>query len=343
MRAFKENPVFFSLTALLLLCSVVFSILSLLALWKKSGNRDDYDKSQRDLKRLITSKPYPTGGNLEKSKLNLEGLQNALSDHKGKLLAEGVLDLIPSTTPDYELAVKERIKNGYIKSMRDAAIANRVKIKSGEAFGFSDYSGTIASTNNDLLGQALDKQRAILDYIIGELLGSTSPDSSDITELISIQREQVESAVAPTLTISSEDVFFLDSKMSARVEGAIDTHAFRLEFIGYTSGLRNFFNKLAQFRRPVVVRDVRVQRKQSEPELAAIPTTVSPRNSPFGTPLFSTPSGRPPFGSPVASTEPVEELVQKPIVDKNLSRFIIIVEYIELAEPVQEAEDGQES
>ena len=270
-------------------------------------------------------------------------MQNALSDHKGKLLAEGVLDLIPSTTPDYELAVKERIKNGYIKSMRDAAIANRVKIKSGEAFGFSDYSGTIASTNNDLLGQALDKQRAILDYIIGELLGSTSPDSSDITELVSIQREQVESAVAPTLTISSEDVFFLDSKMSARVEGAIDTHAFRLEFIGYTSGLRNFFNKLAQFKRPVVVRDVRVQRKQSEPEVAAIPTTVSPRNTPFGSPPFGTPSGRPPFGSPVASAEPAEELVQKPIVDKNLSRFIIIVEYIELAEPVQEAEDGQES
>lgn len=342
MRAFKENPVFFSLTALLLLCSVVFSILSLLALGKKSGNRDDFDKSQLDLKRLITSKPYPTGGNLEKSKFNLEGLQNALSDHKGKLLAEGVLDLIPSTTPDYELAVKERIKNGYIKSMRDAAIANRVKIKSGEAFGFSDYSGTIASTNNDLLGQALDKQRAILDYIIGELLGSTSPDSSDITELISIQREQVESAVAPTLTISSEDVFFLDSKMSARVEGAIDTHAFRLEFIGYTSGLRNFFNKLALFKRPVVVRDVRVQRKQSEPEVAAIPT-VSPRNTPFGSPPFGTPSGRPPFGSPVASAEPAEELVQKPIVDKNLSRFIIIVEYIELAESVQETEDGQES
>ena len=106
---------------------------------EKSGNRDDFDKSQRDLKRLITSKPYPTGGNLENQKLNLEGLQNALSDHKGKLLAEGVLDLIPSATPDYELAVKERIKNGYIKSMRDAAIANRVKIKSGEAFGFSDY------------------------------------------------------------------------------------------------------------------------------------------------------------------------------------------------------------
>ncbi len=342
MRAFKENPVFFSLTAFLLLCSVVFSILSLLALGKKFGNRDDFDKSQRDLKRLITSKPYPTGGNLEKSKFNLEGLQNALSDHKGKLLAEGVLDLIPSTTPDYELAVKERIKNGYIKSMRDAAIANRVKIKSGEAFGFSDYSGTIASTNNDLLGQALDKQRAILDYIIGELLDSTSPDSSDITELISIQREQVESAVAPTLTISSEDVFFLDSKMSARVEGAIDTHAFRLEFIGYTSGLRNFFNKLALFKRPVVVRDVRVQRKQSEPEVAAIPT-VSPRNTPFGSPPFGTPSGRPPFGSPVASAEPAEELVQKPIVDKNLSRFIIIVEYIELAESVQETEDGQES
>ena len=342
MRAFKENPVFFSLTALLLLCSVVFSILSLLAFGKKSGNRDDFDKSQRDLKRLITSKPYPTGGNLEKSKLNLEGLQTALSDHKGKLLAEGVLDLIPSTTPDYELAVKERIKNGYIKSMRDAAIANRVKIKNGEAFGFSDYSGTIASTNNDLLGQALDKQRAILDYIIGELLDSTSPDSSDITELISIQREQVESAVAPTLTISSEDVFFLDSKMSARVEGAIDTHAFRLEFIGYTSGLRNFFNKLALFKRPVVVRDVRVQRKQSEPEVAAIPT-VSPRNTPFGSPPFGTPSGRPPFGSPVASAEPAEELVQKPIVDKNLSRFIIIVEYIELAESVQETEDGQES
>ena len=342
MRAFKENPVFFSLTALLLLCSVVFSILSLLAFGKKSGNRDDFDKSQRDLKRLITSKPYPTGGNLEKSKLNLEGLQTALSDHKGKLLAEGVLDLIPSTTPDYELAVKERIKNGYIKSMRDAAIANRVKITNGEAFGFSDYSGMIASTNNDLLGQALDKQRAILDYIIGELLDSTSPDSSDITELISIQREQVESAVAPTLTISSEDVFFLDSKMSARVEGAIDTHAFRLEFIGYTSGLRNFFNKLALFKRPVVVRDVRVQRKQSEPEVAAIPT-VSPINTPFGSPPFGTPSGRPPFGSPVASAEPAEELVQKPIVDKNLSRFIIIVEYIELAESVQETEDGQES
>ena len=50
--------------------------------------------------------------------------------------------------------------------MRDAAIANRVKIKSGEALGFQ-------TTLNDCFhkqrssGQALDKQRAILDYIMG--------------------------------------------------------------------------------------------------------------------------------------------------------------------------------
>ena len=34
MRAFKEKPSLFSLTAFLLLCSVVFSILSLLAFGK---------------------------------------------------------------------------------------------------------------------------------------------------------------------------------------------------------------------------------------------------------------------------------------------------------------------
>jgi len=333
MRAFKENPVFFSLTALLLLCSATFSTLALLGVLKKSGNQEEFSQEQRNLKSLVSGKPYPTKDNLEESERNLEELEAALAEHKDKLLAEGGLDLTSPSKPDYELAVKERIKNVYIKTMRETATANRVKLQEDEAFGFSDYSGAIGSTNNNLLGQALDKQRAILDYLVGELLASTSPDSSDITELVSIQREQVEREVAPELTISTQDVFVLDTKMSARVEGAIDTHAFRIEFVGYTSGLRNFFNKLAEFERPVVVRDVRVERKQADAAVAAAPPASVPSAPPFG------PPGSPPFGTP-ATTEPVEELMQKPVVDKNLSRFIIILEYIELAEPVEELEES---
>lgn len=333
MRAFKENPVFFSLTALLLLCSVTFSVLALLGVMKKSKTKTAFEEAQSRLERAVTRKPYPVQDNLDKSEENLAALEAARAEHESKLLAEGGLDLIPDGSPNYEQAVKERIKDGYIKSMRELATANRVKLKADEAFGFSDYSGAVSVTDNDLLGQALDKQRAILDYVVGELLSSTTKDSSDITDLVSVQREQVESAVAPTLSVSSEDVFDLDPKMSARVEGAIDTHAFRIEFIGYTSGLRNFFNKLAEFKRPVVVRDVKVDRKQADPLAAAAPPPPS-SPSPFGAPPFGTPG----VGA-AAPGAPSEELVQKPVVDKNLSRFVIILEYIELAKTPEAVEE----
>ena len=122
MRAFKENPVFFSLTALLLLCSVTFSVLALLGVMKKSKTKTAFEEAQSRLERAVTRKPYPVQDNLDKSEENLAALEAARAEHESKLLAEGGLDLIPDGSPNYEQAVKERIKDGYIKSMRGGGI-----------------------------------------------------------------------------------------------------------------------------------------------------------------------------------------------------------------------------
>ena len=89
-----------------------------------------------------------------------------------------------------------------------------------------------------------------------------------------------------------------------RVPGRLEGDAFRLEFIGQTTALREFLNALAAFKLPVIVRSVEV-----EPLNAQLPAAAS--------------AGPPAAGAPV------------PLVVQNFSRFVVVVELVRLIEPVE--------
>ena len=334
MRAFKENPIFFSVTGLLLLVSLVFSILFFMGSLQKTDLAHQFGIGQDGLIRAISKKPYPTKDNLEKSDQNVSKLQVRKTEHEENLLGKGKLQLTPEDVPDYEFTVKRRIRE-YALAKRAQAKKNNVKLKKGankETFGFSNYVDQTTTTNNNALAREIDKQRTILDHVLTQLL------DSGITEFIAVRRENLENQLDPTLPIAADDVFQLDRKMSARVIGAIDTYAFQFEFAGYTSGLRKFFNQISSFELPVVVRDVNATRVQQDTLVTNIPASSPvPFNRPGAAP-FS------PFGSPapftVKKTSNEQQIEQQPVVDKNLSRFRIILEFIELAQPVEEVDEG---
>jgi hypothetical protein len=335
VRAFKENPIFFSVTGLLLLVSLVFSILFFMGNLKKKNLAQQFDIGQEGLIRAISKKPYPTKVNLKKSDQNVSKLQVRKTEHEENLLGKGKLQLTLEDVPDkYEFTVKRRIRE-YALERRAQAKKNNVKLKNGankETFGFSNYVDQTTTTNNNALAREIDKQRAILDHVLTQLL------DSGITEFIAVRRENLENQFDSSLPIAADDVFQLDRKMSARVIGAIDTYAFQFEFAGYTSGLRKFFNQISSFELPVVVRDVNATRVQQDALATSIPaSSPAPFNRPGAAP-FS------PFGSPapftVKTTANEQQVEQKPVVDKNLSRFRIILEFIELAQPVEEVDEG---
>ena len=301
---------------------------------KKANLVEQFRIAQDGLTRTISKKPYPTKDNLEKSNQNVSKLQVRKSEHEENLLGKGKLQLTPEDVPDYEFTVKRRIRE-YALAKRAQAKENNVKLKKGankETFGFSNYVDQTTTTNNNALAREIDKQRTILDHVLTQLL------DSGITELIAVRRENLENQLDPALPIAADDVFQLDRKMSARVIGAIDTYAFQFEFAGYTSGLRQFFNQISSFELPVVVRDVNATRVQQDSLAASIPTSPP---VPFGQP-GATPFPSPGFPAPftVEKTSNEQQVEQKPVVDKNLSSFRIILEFIELAQPVEEVDEG---
>ena len=120
----------------------------------------------------------------------------------------------------------------------------------------------------------------------------------------------------------SPDYFDLDPRLSAHVPGSVEVTAYRLVFTGQTAALRAFLNKLAAFELPVIVRAVEVEPASGEDAASAIavPEEVAP----------------PPASIVLTASAPVKPKppAVAPLVPKTLSKFTVIVEFIDLVPPV---------
>ena len=368
---------------ILVISGIVFSILCLLSILEKGNLEEDYKRkvserknaylySKKDftryrekledefsklsaveMQKLVRYKssrelPSPTLDNKKLAEQNLETLQTTRADHEKDLIGADNLALTNPNDPNFELAVQQNIRN-YALKMRRIAQNPDGKSETNDTvvldsdyvrdFGFSNYVSQTKTSNIWELAYTLDKQRAILEYLVGELLGCK------IHRLISVKRENIETKYDPNISIAGADVFYLDPLMSARVEGAINTFAFQLEFSGYTESLRLFFNKLSEFKLPVVVRDVKVKREErrdEEEEAVEMEELPPAQDSPFpGSSPFPSPG---PDGSPPSQPVPVKK-AQKPVVDKNTSTFALVIEFVELAktEDLSEEEDSDDN
>lgn len=274
--------------------------------------------------------PTPSKENVELAEKNVTDLQNTRIAHERDLMGQGNLGLTDPNDPNFEFAVQQKIRS-YALKMRNICEASvpPIKLEEGSVndFGFSNYVSRSTTTNNQELAAAIDKQRAILEYLVEQLL------NSKIHRLVSVQRENLESKYDQSFSIASGDVFYLDPLVTARVEGAINTYAFRLEFAGHTESLRLFFNRLSKFELPVVVRDVSIEREliddEEEEEEEEEEMEVVPGDNPFpGSSPFPVPGGV----SPGQATPVQKKPAPKPVVDKNVSVFAIVIEFVELAD-----------
>ena len=371
MIDFKQIRITHIVNGLLVLTGAVFCLLCIFAVLKKKELSQDYDDKLNTRKNayLYTKKDYTTytqkieerfpkltpfelrrmvrygsgldlpSPTLENKKLaeqNVEQLRLTREAHERDLIGAGNITLTDPKDSNFEFTVQQNIRN-YALKMRRSATEKGIQLDTDAVkdFGFSNYVSQSKTSNIWELAYTLDKQRAILEYLVGELL------ESKIHRLISVKRENLETKFDPNLSIAGGDIFYLNPLVSARVEGAIETLAFQLEFAGHTECLRLYFNKLSQFELPVVVRDVKVRREElreeeEEEEEEALP----PQNdSPFpGSSPFPVPGSD---GSP-----PVEQMVkkptQKPVVNQNVSTFLLVIEFVELAKTEKTEEEDSD-
>lgn len=195
-----------------------------------------------------------------------------------------------------------------IERLRALAVRQQVALRPDERFGFASYANE--GPEVDLL-PAVHLQRVVIDHLVTTLLEARP------RALLAVQRERPvplgERMARPANLPSSEkaalarlggvaaDYFAPPTQLRLRSPGLIDTDAFRIEFSGQTQTLRTFLNELASFRLPLVVRSVEV-----EPLAAG--------------------------DAPAGATEPGATV---PLVTQNLSKFAVVLEFVEVrAAPV---------
>lgn len=115
--------------------------------------------------------------------------------------------------------------------------------------------------------------------------------------------------------------FKIPQVASARVDGLIETIPVKVQFQGYTSSLRTFVNKLAEFEMPILVRSIQVSRKDQVMQKSKAKLKSTSLEELFGS-----------FGESSTSEKPsAVKAEQKPIISENSSNFTLILEYIQIA------------
>jgi hypothetical protein len=310
-------------------------------------------QSKAELEGMSQLMPAPTRAIATAIEADLAKAEVALVSMQGELKGRGPAAerirnaKVPAARTDafFDLAT-------FVEKTRELAKKREVEVRPEAArFGFAAFANE---------GPVLDhiepvfRQRQIAQYLIESLIEAKPRSILSVKRehtLGKAEREARAAAIAnneppPEITHDDgPDYFTMDPPpVSARVPGFIDTMAFRFVFTGQTAALRTFLNQLASFELPVLVREVEVDPASAEEATAAIvpeesvatneqPGAASPAASivlsvdaPANAAVPQAVKAKPAAPRPRASTA-------VPIVSKPLSRFTVIVEFVELVPP----------
>jgi hypothetical protein len=240
----------------------------------------------------------------------------------------------------------------YVEKMRDLARKNDVDIRPEAAqLGFASYAKEPPEAERI---EPVFRQRQVAQFLVESLLEAKPRAVLMVKRERTLTKAEKEARAAATANgepapeatdISSDDgpdYFTIDPRVSARVPGYVDTTAFRLTFVGQTSALRTFLNKLAAFELPVSVRELEVDNatpeeaaRQAVEEAPAEEPAAVAADAPASVVLTAD-------GAPAPAPKPAPKPrapTATPIVSKPLSKFMVTVEYIELVTP-QPPADG---
>jgi hypothetical protein len=325
MPFLKRYPV---LSTLLILCVAAFiaeaAFVYVFSL-KVRTQTAALKKSQQELSTAAANSIAPTDDNLKLAKANVDDLNQELSKDMSALEHTN-LEMPPEPKDTVELLSKV---DGYVSSSRTAAKDKGVILPKDFTFGLGEYYGHVSPPSPDKI-PAVWKQMTVLKYLLDKLF-TDAKSKNQAMMLVGVSREDVAATPTPggapasTDTTATGDIFTEPALVSARVPGAIDTLAFRLEFIGYSDALRIFLNDVAKFDYPLVVRSVEVQ-PAKEATITSAQRTSEPTPSAGSGMVLHTTGG----SNGESKTSAPKEAAKAPIIKDNLSDFTIIVEYIEL-------------
>lgn len=320
MELFKKHILFFSgisICTIALIAGLVYSVIAALDLGKKSKS---VNRTERNLKRMLVANPSPVSDNVTASDLNVLRLSEKLETIREELergdeaeasvdgvrVAAGIQQYISKYTT---LAKTHESKYG----------PSPIEIPQDFAFGFDRFK-LESKVPEDLKEIAmLDKQRDILDFLIGELF-ATHPKG-----ILAVKRQSAKQSEEDDFDdyYGDASLFRIGSSVTSKVEGAIDTIPFEISFSGKTNTLRDFLNRLAEFKRPIVVRSINVLRPNESIKRKLYAETDEDLDS--------------------LTSEELEKLKEAekrdPVVTENISEFTLTLEYIEIVLPKDQSQE----
>ncbi len=342
MSFFRKNPVF---TASLSLCALVIIGEGALIYERYAASQAAaarYEQRKGELQAMAELAPPPKREVAAAIEADLAKAQGALASMRSELKGRGPAAerirsaKVPTARTDayFDLAT-------FVEKTREAAVAGDIEIRAEAArFGFGAYA------NEGPVPEHIEpvfRQRLIAQYLLDSLIEAKPRAIFSVKRERTVTKAEREARVAaaangeaPPPDASSEasedgpDYFAIDPRVTARVPGFVDTTPFRFVFTGQTSALRTFLNRLAAFDLPVLVREVEVE--AATPEEATDQTAKDGESdaAPATTPVVrvTTPSAK-----AAAAKVAARVSAAVPIVAKPLSKFTVIVEFVELVTP----------
>ena len=314
MELVKKHILFFSgisVCTIALIIGLVFSVIASLDLSKESKS---FNRIEKKLNRTLIASPSPVNENVTASDLNVLKLSEKLQVIREELergeevkasvdgvrVAAGIQQYISKYTA---LAKSHETKYGPAP----------IEIPQDFAFGFDRFKLESKVPEDQEEIAMLDKQRDILDFLIGELY-ATHPKA-----ILSVKRQSAKKGVNNDFGeyYGDSSIFEIGSSVTSKVEGAIDTIPFEISFSGKTNTLRDFLNRLVEFKLPIVVRSINVSR----------PNETIKRK------LYAEADEELQYLTPEDLEKLKEEEKRDPIVTENTSEFILTLEYIEIILP----------
>lgn len=340
------------------------AFLSFQAKGQVEEKKTELSRAVRSFETVAQQAPSPTQSNLEAAQANLKKLQSQFTDFVASLeetnRERAVFEGQPRSSQDMYFQLQT-----FAQNYREKARATEILIADDENFGFDEYVRPNSPSPAEQDIPRLHRQKVIMEYIVNRLFNSVEISDEEgesgtlrigaidqpypasyLLKINGIQREPTRPQAAEDTTtrgrrpntpaatsgqLLTDDTFTIDPQISARVENAISTDAFRVQFEGRTDALRNFLNGIASFEMPIVIRSVEVV------PVSGTGNNQAARQRSTANDLDAL------FGAPAApSTDTPQQIDNIEIVSDNVSRFTVTLEYIDVVKQ-NETTDSSET
>lgn len=363
MQYFKKFPIFFSIITLLLLAFVAGVAYDVMLSVDVAKTEKKLKNARADFDDALAKDP--TDKAINAADKNIKALAEHL-EFLEKDLTRARNDIF-STPPSESYQLVEQLR-GRVQKWKRAAKQRDIVVANDMDFGFKRYVAPNAEPPADEAAAPIWKQACVLDYINGKLFASKTEQSP--MAIVNVQREVLaqesgkqvaqrkqtaferrrRAARMALRSNDKSDTFTIDPNITARKQGSLDTLAYKIEFAAHTDVLRRFLNQLKDFDAMLVVRSIDVV-----PASADITAMVKRGNVDEETAgleeIFGANNGdsEQKEGDENSNPEQTEaqaaemEKIKTPVVTDNLSKFSVVIEYVEVVnEPESKKPSKQE-